>query len=104
MNKKTSLCCALQFRENLPLTPCLVKQKDAPVSGGVKGATDGTLTFMVGFQSEQDLEIVQPYLDIMGKRTVHCGKPGAGSATKICVSFEKMRRKMTKAMICGISL
>ena len=58
---------------------------DAPVSGGVKGATDGTLTFMVGCNAKEDLEKVQPYLDVMGKRTVYCGKPGAGSATKLCV-------------------
>lgn len=67
---------------------------DAPVSGGVKGATDGTLTFMVGCQSEQDLEKVQPCLDIMGKRTVHCGSPGAGSATKLCVSICKCQNCM----------
>lgn len=57
---------------------------DAPVSGGVKGATEGTLTFMVGCDREEELEKVKPYLDIMGKRTIHCGKPGAGSATKLC--------------------
>lgn len=57
---------------------------DAPVSGGVKGATDGTLTFMAGCDSQEDLAKVQPFLDIMGKRTIHCGKPGTGSATKLC--------------------
>ena len=72
---------------------------DAPVSGGVKGATDGTLTFMVGCESEQDLEKAQPYLDVMGKRTVRCGKPGAGSATKLCVSVSsRSRRAVTKAI------
>ena len=57
---------------------------DAPVSGGVKGATDGTLTFMVGCQSHEDLDKVRPYLDIMGKQTFYCGPPGTGSATKLC--------------------
>mmetsp|Transcript_6151 Transcript_6151/g.12328 ORF Transcript_6151/g.12328 Transcript_6151/m.12328 type:complete len:343 (+) Transcript_6151:86-1114(+) len=57
---------------------------DAPVSGGVKGATDGTLTFMVGCQRMEDLDKVRPYLDVMGKQTFHCGPPGTGSATKLC--------------------
>ena len=35
---------------------------DAPVSGGVPGATNGTLTFMVGAESEQVFERVKPFL------------------------------------------
>lgn len=57
---------------------------DAPVSGGVRGATDGTLTFMVGCQSKEELDRVTPFLDVMGKQTFHCGPPGTGSATKLC--------------------
>jgi 3-hydroxyisobutyrate dehydrogenase len=57
---------------------------DAPVSGGVKGASDGTLTFMVGCTSEQELARARFYLEKMGKSAIACGGPGAGSATKLC--------------------
>ena len=56
---------------------------DAPVSGGVGGATAGTLTFMVG-GSEADFATVQPLFDIMGQKAVHCGAAGAGQSAKIC--------------------
>jgi len=56
---------------------------DAPVSGGIGGATAGTLTFMVGGSAEA-FEKVTPLLEIMGKRIVHCGEGGAGQAAKIC--------------------
>ena len=56
---------------------------DAPVSGGVGGATAGTLTFMVG-GSDAAFATVQPLFDIMGQKAVHCGTAGAGQAAKIC--------------------
>jgi len=65
---------------------------DAPVSGGVVGATAGTLAFMVG-ASEQDFALAEPILATMGARIVHCGEPSAGQAAKICNN-----------MILGISM
>ncbi|MHC5795803.1 3-hydroxyisobutyrate dehydrogenase [Lacisediminihabitans sp. FW035] len=56
---------------------------DAPVSGGVGGATAGTLTFMVGAE-EADFAAAEPILAVMGGRIVHCGHSGAGQAAKIC--------------------
>lgn len=56
---------------------------DAPVSGGISGAAAGTLTFMVG-GSDEDVKAVQPVLEIMGGRHVHCGGAGMGQAAKIC--------------------
>lgn len=56
---------------------------DAPVSGGVVGATAGTLAFMVGAPDEV-FERVRPLLEIMGARVVHCGGNGMGQAAKIC--------------------
>ena len=56
---------------------------DAPVSGGVAGATAGTLAFMVG-GSEEDFASAQPLLDVMGRKVVHCGASGVGQAAKIC--------------------
>jgi 3-hydroxyisobutyrate dehydrogenase len=59
--------------------PCL----DAPVSGGVGGATAATLTFMAG-GSPAAFAAGWPILEAMGKRIVHCGGAGAGQAAKIC--------------------
>jgi len=56
---------------------------DAPVSGGVGGATAGTLTFMCGGSPEAFAK-AKPILENMGKRIVHCGAAGAGQAAKIC--------------------
>ena len=56
---------------------------DAPVSGGVVGAENGTLAFMVG-GSDADFAEALPLLEAMGKRIVHCGGPGLGQAAKVC--------------------
>lgn len=56
---------------------------DAPVSGGVGGATAGTLTFMAG-GSKEAFAKAEPVLDPMAGRIVHCGDAAAGQAAKIC--------------------
>lgn len=56
---------------------------DAPVSGGVGGATAGTLTFIVGGK-EQDYATALPILQVMGKNIFHAGDHGAGQVAKIC--------------------
>src|ERR1700730_5888382 len=56
---------------------------NAPVSGGVGGATAATLTFMVGGSAEAFAR-GKPVLERMGKRVVHCGDAGNGQAAKIC--------------------
>ena len=56
---------------------------DAPVSGGIGGATNRTLTFMAGGPAEA-FATVQPLFDIMGQKAVHCGDAGNGQAAKIC--------------------
>ncbi|MEO1909817.1 MAG: 3-hydroxyisobutyrate dehydrogenase [Paracoccus sp. (in: a-proteobacteria)] len=56
---------------------------DAPVSGGIGGAQNGTLTFMVG-GDQAAFATVEPLLAIMGQKTVHCGDSGAGQSAKIC--------------------
>ena len=65
---------------------------DAPVSGGVGGATAGTLAFMVGGTAEAFAQAL-PVLEKMGRKIVHCGDAGAGQAAKICNN-----------MILGISM
>jgi 3-hydroxyisobutyrate dehydrogenase len=56
---------------------------DAPVSGGVAGAENANLTFMVG-GSEQGVTRARPILERMGKAVVHAGPSGNGQAAKIC--------------------
>ncbi|WJL96780.1 3-hydroxyisobutyrate dehydrogenase [Microbacterium sp. ET2] len=56
---------------------------DAPVSGGVVGAENATLAFMVG-GSEDDFAAAEPLLSVMGRRVVHCGGAGLGQAAKVC--------------------
>jgi len=56
---------------------------DAPVSGGVGGASAATLTFMVG-GSAQAFTRAESILQKMGKTIVHAGGAGNGQAAKIC--------------------
>ena len=60
-----------------------IKFLDAPVSGGTKGAENGTLTFMVGGE-EAIFTLVSPLLDLMGSKSVYCGNSGSGQAAKLC--------------------
>jgi 3-hydroxyisobutyrate dehydrogenase len=56
---------------------------DAPVSGGEKGAIEGTLTIMIGGEGEA-LERARPVLAAMGKRITHFGPAGNGQSAKLC--------------------
>ncbi len=58
---------------------------DAPVSGGEIGATEGTLSIMVGGDAAA-LETVRPILSAMGNpdRIIHIGASGAGQICKAC--------------------
>jgi len=56
---------------------------DAPVSGGVAGAANGTLTVMVGGDPAA-FEQVRPILEVIGKNVLHMGdKPGLGQSMKL---------------------
>ncbi len=65
---------------------------DAPVSGGVGGATASTLTFMVG-GTDAAFARAKPFLQQMGKNIVLAGGAGNGQAAKVCNN-----------MILGISM
>jgi 3-hydroxyisobutyrate dehydrogenase len=54
---------------------------DAPVSGGVKRAVEGSLSIMIGGETSA-VEKVRPVLQAMGKNLVHLGATGAGHAVK----------------------
>ena len=58
-------------------------QLDAPVSGGVKGATAGTLAFMVGGDADA-VERARPVLEPLAGKIIHCGASGTGQAAKLC--------------------
>lgn len=65
---------------------------DAPVSGGVTGAKAGTLTFLLGGETDA-CAAASPILNAMGKQVVLTGASGSGQAAKICNN-----------MILGISM
>jgi 3-hydroxyisobutyrate dehydrogenase len=56
---------------------------DAPVSGGAKGAEEGTLAVMAGGEAS-DIERVRPYVLAMARRLTHMGPTGAGQTAKLC--------------------
>jgi 3-hydroxyisobutyrate dehydrogenase len=56
---------------------------DAPVSGGVPRATDGTLAIMVGGAPE-DFEAARPALSAMGANVILVGPVGSGEVAKLC--------------------
>ena len=56
---------------------------DAPVSGGVGGAKNGTLTFIVG-GNEKAYNLMLPLFEVMGKKSVLCGPASSGQAAKAC--------------------
>ena len=60
-----------------------ISMLDAPVSGGVKGAELGNLTFIVG-GSEADLEKGLSLFEIMGDKIFYAGESGSGQIAKLC--------------------
>jgi 3-hydroxyisobutyrate dehydrogenase-like beta-hydroxyacid dehydrogenase len=58
---------------------------DAPVSGSVAAATEGTLTIMAGGTADA-VETVRPVLQTMGQPVIHLGDNGAGAAMKLSVN------------------
>ena len=63
-----------------------VRYLDAPVSGGVKRATDGTLAILVGGDAEL-LETWRGVLETMGDSVLHIGPAGSGHAAKALNNF-----------------
>ena len=59
---------------------------DAPMSGGVVGATAGTLTFMLGATTNL-IPRVEPTLLRMGRKVLHCGDQGAGLSAKLANNY-----------------
>ncbi len=63
-----------------------VSYMDCPVSGGVQGAAQGTLTVMAG-GPDGTFEKVRDILEVIGKKIYHVGGVGAGSGIKMVNNF-----------------
>tara|TARA_R110000868_G_scaffold110147_4_gene298740 strand:+ start:4757 stop:5620 length:864 start_codon:yes stop_codon:yes gene_type:complete len=59
---------------------------DAPVSGSVKPAQDGTLVILVG-SAIADYELAKPIFDALGKVAIHVGNAGVASSAKLAINF-----------------
>lgn len=68
------------------LTELGVEVLDAPVSGSVKPATDGTLVILVGGEAATVARL-QPLFDVLGKKTFHFGPHGQGAAAKLAINM-----------------
>jgi 3-hydroxyisobutyrate dehydrogenase-like beta-hydroxyacid dehydrogenase len=68
------------------LAECGIVTLDAPVSGGVRGAVDGTLAVMAAGPAAE-VERVRPLLEVFG-RVFHVGeRPGLGQLMKLANNF-----------------
>lgn len=72
------------------------KLMDAPISGGTRGAKEGTLAIMVG-GDPGTFETVRPLLEAMGKHLFHFGDVGAGHTAKL---VQNLIGIVTNAGIC----
>ena len=72
---------ARSFAERLAASD--VAMLDAPVSGGERGASDGTLSIMVGGH-DGAFGRALPILEILGGNVIHVGGSGAGQVAKAC--------------------
>jgi 2-hydroxy-3-oxopropionate reductase len=80
---------------------------DAPVSGGEKGAIDGTLSIMVG-GTQEAFDRAKPLFDVMGGNIVLVGDSGAGQIAKACNqlvvggTIEAVAEALTLASAAGV--
>jgi 3-hydroxyisobutyrate dehydrogenase len=59
---------------------------DAPVSGSVKPAQDGTLVLLIG-ATAANFQTAKPLFDVLGKIAIHVGEPGVASSAKLAINF-----------------
>jgi len=64
------------------LTGTLAHLLDSPVSGGIVGAQEGTLSIMIGGE-ESTIEKVIPLFDVLSSKTFRCGQIGSAEVVKI---------------------
>jgi 3-hydroxyisobutyrate dehydrogenase-like beta-hydroxyacid dehydrogenase len=82
---------------------------EAPVTGGVGAAEQGTLTIMAGGSAE-DFAAAKLLLESMGKKVLHVGPMGQGSVLKLCANLvaasivTSMNEALTLAAKSGLDL
>jgi 3-hydroxyisobutyrate dehydrogenase len=59
---------------------------EAPVSGSIKPAQDGTLIILVGGRAE-NYERAKTIFDVLGKLSLHLGAAGQGSTAKLAINY-----------------
>lgn len=74
---------------------------DAPVSGTVKPAQDGTLVVLAAGENT-DVDLAEPLLLTMGKAVVRCGETGQGTKMKLVLNL--MLGGMMQCLAEGLSL
>jgi 2-hydroxy-3-oxopropionate reductase len=80
---------------------------DAPVSGGVTGAREGSLTIMAG-GDEEAVERSRPVLEALGSRITHIGGPGAGQVAKaanqlvVALNIQALAEALALARAAGV--
>ena len=85
-----------------------VRMLDAPVSGGERGAVEGTLSIMVG-GDKPTFDLVLPIFQAMGKTITHLGPLGAGGFTKlanqiiVAVNLTALGEALTLARKAGLN-
>jgi 3-hydroxyisobutyrate dehydrogenase len=84
------------------LEPAGLDVLDAPVSGGPHGATDGTLTVMVGGR-EEPVTRARPLLETFGRHVVRVGGHGAGQTAKLCNNLVAGVTMAAVAEACAIA-
>ena len=98
---------ALAIRLHAALAERGAASIDAPVSGGVIGARDGTLTIMAGGDAA-DLERARPVLEALGSRITHIGGPGAGQIAKaanqliVALNIQAVAEALALARAAGV--
>lgn len=91
------------------LEPKGVQMLDAPVSGGEKGAIEGTLSIMVG-GDRAVFEQVLPVFQAMGKTITYLGPLGAGGFTKlanqiiVAINLTAIAEALTLAAKAGLDI
>jgi 3-hydroxyisobutyrate dehydrogenase len=83
------------------LTHAHLRFIDCPVTGGHKGAEEGTLTLLVG-ADEPTLAEVRPMLETYSRHIIHFGPPGSGTAYKLVANL--MGAAQTVALAEGLLL
>ncbi|MDH7500987.1 MAG: NAD(P)-dependent oxidoreductase, partial [candidate division NC10 bacterium] len=85
-----------------------IEMLDAPVSGGVKGAEEATLTIMAGGKKEV-FDRCKPILSAMGKNVLYLGQIGSGHITKAinnylaAAAFAALAEALVMAKKAGLS-